>query len=297
MARYDALVIGGDGLVGSEVVLALRAAGYAVRATSRRSRPDALQLDLADPDLPALARERFACAFVCAGVTGMQECERAPDAARLVNVGNTLRVMRALAQAGAHLVFLSSGQVFDGEVPRPDEAALRRPKNLYGRHKAEVEEAIAREGLPAAVLRITKILARVPVGAFRTWHGALRAGKPAVAATNMTIAPVSVEDVGQAAIRLALERRVGPWHLSSADEITYAQAALHMAQACGLPAALVRGEAVTEAQVPAIYRHRYAALDCGKLAAALGFPIRPATTVLADLFSAYPRAGSAARTV
>jgi dTDP-4-dehydrorhamnose reductase len=297
MARYDALVIGGDGLVGSEVVLALRAAGYAVRATSRRSRPDALQLDLADPDLPALARERFACAFVCAGVTGMQECERAPDAARLVNVGNTLRVMRALAQAGAHLVFLSSGQVFDGEVPRPDETALRRPKNLYGRHKAEVEEAIAREGLPAAVLRITKILARVPVGAFRTWHGALRAGKPAVAATNMTIAPVSVEDVGQAAIRLALERRVGPWHLSSADEITYAQAALHMAQACGLPAALVRGEAVTEAQVPAIYRHRYAALDCGKLAAALGFPIRPATTVLADLFSAYPRAGSAARTV
>jgi dTDP-4-dehydrorhamnose reductase len=297
MARYDALVIGGDGLVGSEVVLALRAAGYAVRATSRRSRPDALQLDLADPDLPALARERFACAFVCAGVTGMQECERAPDAARLVNVGNTLRVMRALAQAGAHLVFLSSGQVFDGEVPRPDETALRRPKNLYGRHKAEVEEAIAREGLPAAVLRITKILAKVPVGAFRTWHGALRAGKPAVAATNMTIAPVSVEDVGQAAIRLALERRVGPWHLSSADEITYAQAALHMAQACGLPAGLVRGEAVTEAQVPAIYRHRYAALDCGKLAAALGFPIRPATTVLADLFSAYPRAGSAARTV
>jgi dTDP-4-dehydrorhamnose reductase len=297
MARYDALVVGGDGLVGSEMVLALRAAGYAVRATSRRSRPDALQLDLADPDLPALARERFACAFVCAGVTGMRECERAPGAARLVNVGNTLRVMRTLAQAGAHLVFLSSGQVFDGEVPRPDETALRRPKNLYGRHKAEVEEAIAREGLPAAVLRITKILAKVPVGAFRTWHGALRAGKPAVAATNMTIAPVSVEDVGQAAIRLALERRVGPWHLSSADEITYAQAALHMAQACGLPAALVRGEAVTEAQVPAIYRHRYAALDCGKLAAALGFPIRPATTVLTDLFSAYPRAGSAARTV
>jgi hypothetical protein len=70
-----------------------------------------------------------------------------------------------------------------------------------------------------------------------------------------------------------------------------------MAQACGLPAGLVRGEAVTEAQVPAIYRHRYAALDCGKLAAALGFPIRPATTVLTDLFSAYPRAGSAARTV
>ena len=36
MTRYDAVVIGGDSIVGSELVLALRAAGYAVRATSRR---------------------------------------------------------------------------------------------------------------------------------------------------------------------------------------------------------------------------------------------------------------------
>jgi dTDP-4-dehydrorhamnose reductase len=293
MTRYDALVIGADSLVGSELMLALRGAGYAVRATSRRFRPDAIQLDLARPDLSALARERFACAFVCAGVTNMLECERAPDAARLVNVGNTLKVMRALAQAGTHLGFLSSGQVFDGEIPCPGETAPRRPKNRYGRHKLEVEEAIAREGLPAAILRVTKILARVPVGMFRAWHDGLRAGQPAVAAANMTIAPVAVEDVAQAAMRLGLERRVGPWHLSSADEITYAQAAVRMAEICGFPAALVRGEELTEAQVPAIYRHRHAALASGKLAAALGFPVRPAATALDELFSAYPRAGSA----
>jgi len=291
MIRYDALVIGGDSLVGSELVLALRAGGYAVRATSRRSRPDAIQLDLADPDLAQLARERFARAFVCAGVTAMQECEASPERARLINVENTLRVMRTLARAGTHLVFFSSGQVFDGEIPRPGETAPRRPKNLYGRHKLEVEEAIVREGLPAAVLRITKILAQMPLGMFRTWHGALTAGQPAVAATNMTLAPVSVEDAAQAAMRLALERRVGPWHLSSADEITYAQAARRMAEVCGFPAALVRGEDVSETQVAAIHRHRYAALDAGKLAAALQFPIRPAATVLQQLFSAYPRAG------
>src|SRR5215831_16548392 len=194
MTRYDALVIGSDGLVGAELVGALRGAGYAVRATSRRARPNTIPLDLADPDLRALSRERFACAFVCAGMTNMQECERSPEAARHVNVENTLKVMRALAHAGAHLVFFSSGQVFDGEFPRPGEAAPRRPKNRYGRHKLEVEEAVARERLPAAYLRITKILARIPVGMFRTWHTALAAGEPAVAASNMTLAPVSVED-------------------------------------------------------------------------------------------------------
>lgn len=293
MTRYDALVIGADSLVGSELVQALRAAGYAVRATSRRSRPDAIQLDLADPDLPRLTRERFACAFVCAAMTGMQNCEAAPERARLINVENTLKVMRAVAHAGTHIVFFSSGQVFDGEIPRPGESAPRRPKNLYGRHKLEVEEAIARERLPAAALRITKILAPVPVGLFRTWHAALTAGQSAVAATNITLAPVSVEDVAQAAMRLALERRVGPWHLSSADEIPYAQAAHRMAEICGFPAELVRGEDVGDAQVAPIHRHRYAALNAGKLAAALGFPIRPAADVLQQLFSAYPRAASA----
>src|SRR5262249_44075750 len=254
---------------------------------------DALRLDLARPDLAALARERFACAFVCAGMTQMQACERAPDEAHLVNVESTLKIMRALARAGTHLVFFSSGQVFDGEIPRPGETAPRRPKNLYGRHKLEVEEAIAREGLPAAVLRITKILAREPVGMFRTWHASLGAGLAAVAATNITLAPVSVEDVAQAAMRLGLERRVGPWHLSSADELTYAHAACRMAEICGFPAELVRGEDVNEAQVASIHRHRYAALDAGKLAGALGFPIRPAAAVLTDLFAASPRAASA----
>jgi dTDP-4-dehydrorhamnose reductase len=295
MTRLDALVVGGDGLVGRELVLALRASGHAVRATSRRPGAAALALDLADPDVTALGRERFACAFVCAGITSMQQCESAPAAAHRVNVENTLKVMRALAQAGTFLVFLSSGQVFDGEVPRPDESALRRPKNLYGRHKLEVEEAIAREGLPAAVLRVTKILATVPVGMFRSWHDELRVGRPAVAATNMTIAPVSAQDVAQAAMRLGFERHAGPWHLSSADELTYAQAALRMAEICGLPPALVRGEEVTEKQVPAIYRHRHAALDSRKLAA-LGFPIRSAAPVLDELFSAYPREDSPART-
>jgi dTDP-4-dehydrorhamnose reductase len=289
LTRFDALVVGGDGLVGGELALALRGSGHAVRVTSRRARPDALALDLAQPDLRPLERERFACAFICAGVTSLRACEDAPEAARRINVEGTLKVMRALAAAGTHVVFLSSAQVFDGEFPMPDEGVPRRPKNRYGRHKLEVEEAIAREKLPAAFLRVTKVLARSPVGMFRTWYENLRAGEPAIAASNMTIAPVSVEDVAHAAIRLGLERRSGPWHLSSADEVDYADAALRMAQICGLPPALVRAEEVAEAQVAAIYRHRYTALDSGKLAAELGFPIRPAAAVLAELFSAYPR--------
>jgi dTDP-4-dehydrorhamnose reductase len=284
--RWDALVVGGDGLVGGELVASLRHSGRRVRVTSRRPRPEALPLDLAEPDLEILGRERFDYAFICAGVTGMQRCEQHPEAARQVNVHGTLSVMRALAAAGTHLVFLSSGQVFDGETRLPDETTPCRPRNVYGRLKFEAENEIARERLPASILRPTKILGSQPVGMFRTWYDALRIGGPAIAASNMTIAPVSLKDVAQAAIMLATGRRTGVWHLSSSDEVPYDAAALRMADLCGFPQSLVRAQEVTEAEVPAIYRPRYAALASGRLAA-LPFPIRSAATVLAALFSTY----------
>ena len=39
-----------------------------------------------------------------------------------------------------------------------------------------------------------------------------------------------------------------------------------------LPQTLVKGEALTEAQVPAIYRHRHATLSSRKIARTLGMP-------------------------
>ena len=47
-----------------------------------------------------------------------------------------------------------------------------------------------------------------------------------------------------------------------------------MAEACGFPPGLVRGEAVPEPQVPAIFRHRYSALDARKIARELGLSKR-----------------------
>ena len=81
-------------------------------------------------------------------------------------VDGTLALMRFLAGQGTHAVFLSSSQVFDGETQAPDEQSPTAPKNTYGRQKLAVEQAIAREGLPVAVLRVAKVLADRPVGVF-----------------------------------------------------------------------------------------------------------------------------------
>jgi dTDP-4-dehydrorhamnose reductase len=284
-----ALVVGGDSLVGSELQVHCRKLGWTVGATSRRTgTPGAVFLDLGDPDFTLLQRGTYDVAFVCAAVTSMQACQGDPAHSRRINVDNTLDLMRRLADRGTHLVFLSSSQVFDGETPLPDEAAPTAPKNEYGAQKLAVEEAIERQKLPAAVLRVTKVLADRPVGVFKGWFEALAKGQPVQAATNMALSPVMVGDVAEAAERLAAGRHRGVWHLGSSDDIGYFDAARLMAETRHLPVALVQGEELTEAQVPDIYRHRYVTLRCEKIAS-LPMPVRRARDILDTLFAGFPR--------
>jgi dTDP-4-dehydrorhamnose reductase len=284
-----ALVVGGDSLVGSELQVHCRKLGWTVDATSRRTAtPGGIFLDLGDPDFAPLQCGSYDVAFVCAAVTSMQACQSDPARSRRINVDNTLDLMGRLADRGTHLVFLSSSQVFDGETPMPDEAAPTAPKNEYGAQKLAVEEAIERQRLPAAVLRVTKVLADRPVGVFKGWFEALAKGQPVQAATNMALSPVMVADVSEAAERLAAGRHRGVWHLGSSDDIGYFDAARLMAETRHLPVALVRGEELTESQVPHIYRHRYVTLSCEKIAS-LPMPVRRARDILDTLFAGFPR--------
>jgi dTDP-4-dehydrorhamnose reductase len=293
-----ALVVGGDSLVGSELQVHCRKLGLAVDASSRRTGTQAAGtffLDLGDPDFTPLQRGNYDVAFICAAVTSMQACQSDPARSRRINVDNTLDLMRRLADRGTHLVFLSSSQVFDGETPMPDEAAPTAPKNEYGAQKRAVEEAIERQKLPAAVLRVTKVLADRPVGVFKGWFEALAKGQPVQAATNMALSPVMVADVAEAAERLAAGRHRGVWHLGSSDDIGYFDAARLMAETRHLPLSLVQGEELTDAQVPEIYRHRYVTLSCEKIARTLPMPVRRARDILDALFAGFPQPAASAR--
>jgi dTDP-4-dehydrorhamnose reductase len=290
-----ALVIGGDSLVGAAVQARCRDLGMDVEVTSRRGTSGSLALDLSEPDFAPLALGDYQVGFVCAAVTSMQACQDDPQGSRRVNVANTLELMRRLTGQGTHLVFLSSSQVFDGETPAPAEDAPTAPRNEYGAQKLAVEQAIAREGLRAAVLRPTKILAERPVGVFEGWFKALSQGRPVRAATNLALSPVMVSDVADAAVRLAQQRRHGIWHLGSSDDIGYFEAARLMAEMQGFPPALVEGEELTEAKVPSIFRHRHVTISCDKIARELGVTVRSARAILEALFSRFPRPAAAGR--
>ena len=282
-----ALVVGGDSLVGAAIQRHCHELGVPVAISSRRPGTTNIFLDLGDPDFSPLERTRYAYAFICAGVTDMRACQNEPAATRRINVVNTIELMCRLADRGAHLVFFSTSQVFDGETPAPAEDAVTSPKNEYGAQKLAVEQEIARRELSAAILRPTKILAKHPVGVFKAWFEALAKGNAIQAATNMALSPVLVGDVAEAAGRLAAGGHRGIWHLGARDEMSYFDAARLMADMQHLSPALVKGEALTDAQVPSIYRHRHATLSSEKTARTLAMPLRRARDVLEEVFAGF----------
>lgn len=136
-----ALVIGGDSLIGKELVRQLEARGEQVVKTTRKlGRADAVFFDMNHPIVPACD-----VAFICAATTKFIDCESDRDAYR-VNVDAPISIATQMAERRGKAVFFSS------------EAVERALHTAYGMHKALAEIGLAGIG-NAIIARIGKTTA------------------------------------------------------------------------------------------------------------------------------------------
>lgn len=144
-----ALVLGGAGLLGRQVVAEGRRRGHPALGLARA------QADVTDGErLRDWARTfRPEVVFNCAAATAVDACELERERAFAVNAQGAANAAAAARAAGARLVHVSTDYVFDGgaEVPYREDAATG-PRSVYGRSKLAGEtEALALPG--AAVVR------------------------------------------------------------------------------------------------------------------------------------------------
>jgi len=259
-----ALVIGGDGKLGGALVEALGAGGHEVVATTRRAGSEGatsrVPVDLASlPDRLLPAIRDCDVIFLCAAMTGFAACEAAPEQSQHVNVDAPKRIAAWAADADAHLVFLSTSAVFNGNAP--DRAAGDDPDgpSLYGRQKAEAEQIVLDVCAGATILRLSKVL--TPDDAlFKGWIEALSAGDPVCPIADKTLAPVARDHAIEALTTLAARRMGGVFQLSSAHDITYTDAALHIADRLGCGRSRITPRQNLRANVPAGADMRYSTL-------------------------------------
>jgi UDP-glucose 4-epimerase len=179
----SAIVTGGAGFIGSHVVDALLAEGYAVTVIDdlssgdRRRVPDAAELlELDIVDMPALQaavekikpRAIFHLAAQASVVASVENPGRDCD----VNVKGTLHVVEAAKSCGAPVVFTSTGGALYGdEAPMPTpETQIPAPLSPYGASKWAAEAYVKSWSLSSAIPHATCRLGNV-YGPRQTPHG------------------------------------------------------------------------------------------------------------------------------
>ncbi|MCA1558155.1 MAG: sugar nucleotide-binding protein [Acidobacteria bacterium] len=266
------VIIGADSLIGVRLMRQMQRLGARVIGTSRRR--DALDdshvhLDLAEDVGEWVSPVPASVAVICASVTRLDACERDPAGTARVNVQGVHAVAKNLIKAGARVIYLSSNAVFDGSAPNRKTDERVSPVTEYGRQKVEVEKLLLSPGSEVSIVRLTKVL-ESRAGLLRGWAETLRAGQVIHPFRDMVMAPLPLSFVTDVLARLIEKPLPGILHVSAERDVTYADAARHIAQRLGVGGELVQPVSFRDAGLPEQAVPAHTTLDAARLNLELG---------------------------
>ena len=208
------MITGANGQLGHELVRASIASGHEVVATSHQT------LDITDESAVVLAirTARPDVVIHAAAWTAVDACESDPEKALLVNGTATKYVADAAHAVGAHVVYISTDYVFDGNKNSPyEEDDAPNPQSVYGSSKLAGERAL---GATDAIVRIAWVCGFYGANMVKT---ILRlAEQPQLKFVDDQIGnPTFADDAAAMIVRLAAEKRSGTWHVTNQGDVSW----------------------------------------------------------------------------
>lgn len=141
-------LIGGRGMLGSDLADAARARGHFVSIL------DVPECDITREDTLRPALPDAEVAINCAAYTRVDDAEHERDLCRAINADGAGNVARACAARGIYLIHISTDYVFDGEKRSAYvEEDSTRPINWYGQTKLDGERLVMESGARALIVR------------------------------------------------------------------------------------------------------------------------------------------------
>ena len=264
------IIIGVDGLIGKALHANLKRKAYDVLGTTRRGDDtaggDRFFLDLSAPNLPSLPVTDVA--IFCAAMSKFADCRNFPDLAHRVNVTGPLALATDIVERGGRVLTLSSSIVFDCLSPRANADRSPAPRCAYGRMMAEAEAGIL--ALGGNVLRLTKIVTPES-GRLVDWAGALKQGQQLRAFEDHRFCPMALEDAVESIAAVIEQPDGGIFQASGADDISYADAARHLADRLAIPRTRIEGTLAVDHGVPQNEITPFTSLDTSRLSALTGY--------------------------
>lgn len=268
------LVTGGDGQLGTELCLRLRAAGHEAVAFTQKD----ADFTAADALRAAIAQRHADWVVNCAAHTAVDKAESEPELAYAVNRDGARAVAEAVAGYGGKLLHISTDFIFDGTQSHPYiEVDAANPLGVYGASKLAGEQAVL-EVLPeAAILRTAWVHGAHGHNFVKTMLRLAAERDELTVVDDQIGTPSWTGDIAEALIALITAGAQGVYHFTNegvASWYDFAVAILDEARALGFPIKAQRVRPIPTAAYPTPARRpAYSVLDKQKIRALLGRPI------------------------
>ncbi|KPC62612.1 SDR family oxidoreductase [Streptomyces chattanoogensis] len=228
-----ALIIGGSGFLGAELIRQARAAGHATAGTYTTKPGDASPiawhpLDLRDVgSLAAVVAEVDPHIIINASSGGTDWA---------ITAAGPIHLAMLAAKHGTRMVHVSTDAVFSGAAVHYDESALPDPITPYGAAKAAAETGVLAVHPNAVVARPSLIIGYGRSEHEQLVHGLASGAVDGALFTDDIRCPVHVADLAAALLELASSDVAGIHHLAGPDALSRHELGVLIAKRDGLDA-------------------------------------------------------------
>lgn len=285
------LVVGANGLLGSNVVRAGQQRGWDIHGTYHSTRPafdvPLTQFDLREYDSfdDVLSKHGPDVIVNCAAMTDVDGCETNPEQAQVLNSDAPGRLAAHCDANDVDFVHISTDYVFDGTECNPyGESADTNPVQVYGKSKLAGEQAVTEETTDALVARLSFVWGihrtSQDLTGFPAWvRDQLQLDEKVPLFTDQWVTPTRAGQAAETLLNLIEQDATGLFHIACSSCVTPYEFGEVIADHVGSSKELLRDGSMDDVERDAI-RPTYSCLDIEKVESELG---RPQPTLHGDV--------------
>jgi dTDP-4-dehydrorhamnose reductase len=238
---------------------------------------------------PALDSARPDWVINCAALANLDECEKHPGQAKILNTDLPRELAVACAERNIKFIHLSTDAVFDGTregaYTEEDEP---NPQGVYSQTKLDSESAVQEVNPQAIIARVNffgwSLSGRRSLAEF--FVNNLSEGKNVNGFTDVIFCPMWVNDLSQTLIAMLEKNLSGLYHVVGSQAISKYQFGVEVARKFGLRESLISPQSVEMSSLTAKRSHNLW-LSVHKLSTDLGREIPSFSTGLDGFYTQF----------
>ncbi len=267
MGKRSVAILGGRGMLGSDLAEECERRGFEVRAC------DLPECDILNRGQVAEAVDAVDAIINCAAYTNVDGAESQKELAHRVNGEAVGQLGRLAAERHKWVLHFSTDFVFDGELDRPYvETDPPNPINEYGRSKLAGERLLAQSGCSHCIVRLEWTYGTHGNNFVKKIIERARTSSQLKVVSDQVGSPTATTEVAGVVCRLLEQRVEGLFHFAGSGYASRFDVAKFIAEQLSLNVEVLPCSS-SEFQLPA-RRPLNSRFDCRKIQALLSEPIR-----------------------